>query len=239
MKDIDSPIIDMPILRRDLYLVMSLLLADKRVAETSGVENWTTTFYETEVRRLMVWVTVAVRGLLDLPQQKDIPEQTCGEYWPDIRDDKNQEKLTLRQACNSVIHAKEILLYKVPRQRPKRVVKRIYNGRATVRGNYKDKTTRAQIDIVGFVKIANVLINSFEEKTMPTDRDTYKYHFKMGNKIVYAGITNDIDRREVEHQREKGWDKGHIKQVGQRTRYDVAREWEAGEKRRRIPTSKE
>ena len=74
---------------------------------------------------------------------------------------------------------------------------------------------------------------------MPTDRDTYKYHFKMGNKIVYAGITNNIDRREGEHQKEPGWDKGHIKQVGQRIRYDVARDWEKGEEKRGIPTSKE
>ena len=164
MKDIDSPIIDMLILRRDLYLVMSLLLADKRVAETPSVATWTNTFYETEVRRLMVWVTVTVRGLLDLPQQKDISEQTCGEYWPDSRNNKNRKELTLRRACNSVIHAKEILLYKVPRQESKTVVKHIYDGRTTVLGNYKGKTTRAEIDIVEFVKIANVLINSFEEQ---------------------------------------------------------------------------
>lgn len=33
-------------------------------------------------------------------------------------------------------------------------------------------------------------------------RDTYKYHFKLGNKIVHTGITNNLDRREQEHQRE-------------------------------------
>lgn len=39
---------------------------------------------------------------------------------------------------------------------------------------------------------------------MPTDRTTYKYHFKKGNKIVHTGITNDIDRREAEHRSEPG-----------------------------------
>jgi len=29
---------------------------------------------------------------------------------------------------------------------------------------------------------------------MPTYRDTFKYHFKLGNKIVRAGITYDLDR---------------------------------------------
>ena len=61
---------------------------------------------------------------------------------------------------------------------------------------------------------------------MPTDRTTYKYHFKKGNKIVHTGITNDIDRREAEHRSEPGLSKGHIKQVGFRTTREAALEWE-------------
>lgn len=61
---------------------------------------------------------------------------------------------------------------------------------------------------------------------MPTDRTTYKYHFKKGNKIVHTGITNDIDRREAEHRSEPGLSKGHIKQVGLRTTREAALEWE-------------
>lgn len=60
---------------------------------------------------------------------------------------------------------------------------------------------------------------------MPTDRTIYKYHFKLGNKIVCAGITNDIDRREAELKRESGWGTGHIKQVGSRTTYGAAIAW--------------
>lgn len=60
---------------------------------------------------------------------------------------------------------------------------------------------------------------------MPTDRDTYEYHFKKGNKIVHTGITNDIDRKEAEHRREHGLSRGHIKQVGFRTTYDAAFSW--------------
>ena len=61
---------------------------------------------------------------------------------------------------------------------------------------------------------------------MPTDRNTYKYHFKLGNRIVHTGITNDIDRRESEHQNRPRWSKGHIKQVGYRTTYEAALKWE-------------
>jgi len=55
-------------------------------------------------------------------------------------------------------------------------------------------------------------------------RDTYKYHFKMGQKIVHGGVTDDLERREQEHQQK--WPKGHIKQVGRRTTEEAAREWE-------------
>lgn len=66
---------------------------------------------------------------------------------------------------------------------------------------------------------------------MPTNRDTYKYHFKIGNKIVRRGITYDLDRREAEHQSEPGWDRGHIKQVGFRTTREAALEWEREQNR--------
>ena len=57
------------------------------------------------------------------------------------------------------------------------------------------------------------------------DRDTYKYHLKRGNRILQSGITNDLERREGEHQREYG-DDVHITQVGRRTTRPAARDWE-------------
>lgn len=59
---------------------------------------------------------------------------------------------------------------------------------------------------------------------MGKTRDTYKYYFKKGNKIVHGGITDDLERREQEHK--QGWPNGHIFQVGHRTTEDAAREWE-------------
>ena len=55
-------------------------------------------------------------------------------------------------------------------------------------------------------------------------RKTYKYQFKIGNKIVHGGITDNLDRREQEHQQK--WPKGHIKQVGRITTEDAALKWE-------------
>ena len=55
-------------------------------------------------------------------------------------------------------------------------------------------------------------------------RDTYKYQFKDGKKIVHGGITKDPERREKEHQQE--YPDGHIKLVGRRTTEEAARNWE-------------
>lgn len=59
---------------------------------------------------------------------------------------------------------------------------------------------------------------------MANERDTYKYHFKIGRRIVHGGITNDLERREQEHQQK--WPSGHIRQVGRKTTEDAARKWE-------------
>lgn len=56
------------------------------------------------------------------------------------------------------------------------------------------------------------------------ERDTYKYHLKIGNKIVHRGITNDLERREAEHQQE--FPGAKIKQIGNRTTREGALKWE-------------
>ncbi len=56
-------------------------------------------------------------------------------------------------------------------------------------------------------------------------RDTYKYYFKRGNKIVYTGITDDLGLREQELKSSYG-DSGHIMQVGRKTTRGAALSWE-------------
>lgn len=56
------------------------------------------------------------------------------------------------------------------------------------------------------------------------ERDTYKYQFRVGNKVLHRGITSDLERRENEHQQDVG--NGHITQVGRRTTRDAALQWE-------------
>ena len=55
-------------------------------------------------------------------------------------------------------------------------------------------------------------------------RTWYKYVFKVGNKIVHGGITQDLEQREREHERK--WPNGHIVKVGQACTEEGARRWE-------------
>lgn len=67
-------------------------------------------------------------------------------------------------------------------------------------------------------------------------RDTYKYWFKVGNLKVHCGITNNLNRREKEHQNSKRytenngkrnyWKDGHIVQEGNMTTREAAMIWE-------------
>jgi predicted GIY-YIG superfamily endonuclease len=59
---------------------------------------------------------------------------------------------------------------------------------------------------------------------MAEKRDWYTYYFKVGNKIVHGGRTQDLERREEEHR--KKWPTGHIFPVGERKTEDGAIRWE-------------
>ncbi len=61
---------------------------------------------------------------------------------------------------------------------------------------------------------------------MPAQRNTYKYHFKVGRKIVYTGVAMNLEQREYEHRLHPGWEKGRIKKVGEVTTRDAAVAWE-------------
>jgi len=67
-------------------------------------------------------------------------------------------------------------------------------------------------------------------------RDTFKYHFKVGNVIVHKGITDDLSRREAEHRasgrwilhngKRLYWSNGHIVKVGRVTTRERGLDWE-------------
>jgi hypothetical protein len=56
-------------------------------------------------------------------------------------------------------------------------------------------------------------------------RDWHTYEFKVGNRVLHKGITQEPDRREREHQNNIDPD-GHLKIVGRPKTEEGARQWE-------------
>ena len=56
-------------------------------------------------------------------------------------------------------------------------------------------------------------------------RNTYKYVLKDGNKIIYIGITDNPQRRESEHRRNKDFQKMEV--IGRKVTRDSADQWES------------
>jgi len=70
-----------------------------------------------------------------------------------------------------------------------------------------------------------------------SNRNWYKYDFKLGNKIRHSGITSrDLEVREKEHQQR--WPSGHIVQVGRATTEEAARQWEESKHKTITPKRK-
>jgi len=62
-------------------------------------------------------------------------------------------------------------------------------------------------------------------------KNTYKYHLKLGYKVVEKGITYDLIRRETEKQKE--FQGSRIKQIGRRTTREAAEKWLRNEGKRK------
>ena len=62
-------------------------------------------------------------------------------------------------------------------------------------------------------------------------RDYYKYHIRVGHRIVHRGITNDLEHALNEHR--QTWPDATIRQVGRCATRKAALEWERSRGRRR------
>ena len=66
-------------------------------------------------------------------------------------------------------------------------------------------------------------------------RNTYRYRLKVDGKVVYYGITTDLERRQREHR--VRWPTGHVEQVGPATTHEEAWIWEKEQTARRLKSA--
>jgi len=100
----------------DLYRLVCLVLADKSVAklghEYFQLDQIKTEFVRPEVTRILISTAVALRVrfdeiIRDRVLRQELNSAHCGKLYPKWPGRKT-EPLTLREACNKIIHAKQI-----------------------------------------------------------------------------------------------------------------------------------
>ena len=90
-------------------------LKDELGVEYQSIENLRATCEKVEIHELLLKLAAGYRVQQD--QQPNIGGQTgssnvnpwhddCGHFWPNV-DDETNERLSLREACNKIIHATE------------------------------------------------------------------------------------------------------------------------------------
>ena len=154
-----TPLIDVRALRSDLYRLVVLLLADESVAEVDAFRDLADAHHEAEVNRLLIWVAIAVRQLLDIDDTTS--RQTCGRFWPDLSDATREQDLTFREACNKLIHAVEIVPYGFgddPATIPERAR---FEGTITIRGRWRDRRTHTVMNFQRFAECCTALSGNF------------------------------------------------------------------------------
>lgn len=95
----------------DVYRLACLVLADKRVAKLGHrqLSIFKDQYVRPEVTRILISTAVALRIRFDRndPHHKKLQKSEYGKLYPNWPS-KKREALTLREACNKIIHATQI-----------------------------------------------------------------------------------------------------------------------------------
>jgi hypothetical protein len=98
----------------DLYRLLCMVLADRQFAklglQSSRAIEWLQDGYaDTEITRVLISTAVILRILFDQDRRRfrDLVSKKCGTLYPE-RPKMTREDLTLREACNKIIHATRV-----------------------------------------------------------------------------------------------------------------------------------
>jgi hypothetical protein len=99
----------------DLYRLVCIVLADKALAKLSvdargaGVAELQARYRKVEITRILVSSAVALRIMFDRYPKAfgKLPQRPCGVLYPKWPG-RTREFLSLREACNKIIHATDI-----------------------------------------------------------------------------------------------------------------------------------
>jgi hypothetical protein len=143
----------------DLYRLLNIVLAAKRIAELSidspSISFLQDRYLESEVIRILIAASTAIRFWFDQHGKATRGLKTnCGTVWPQWKPGAKREVLTLREACNKIIHADKIHYDNVVANGPKNPDEegRYIRPFLYLYGRKDGQDWRAKLSIVDFVK---------------------------------------------------------------------------------------
>ena len=157
------------VLRLDLYRLVCYFQTSEYLANLSDGRDFCTwqglrdEFQDSEIMRILLQTAVAVRfiaaGHADNKRaQKDWLEDAVGKLFKKVGDTVSQP-LPLREACNKIIHAKNIVLDSNASGNP---YKHFIQPRIFCYEDFEQKTGwRAEIDLLSFVRLCDTLAQQF------------------------------------------------------------------------------
>jgi hypothetical protein len=116
---VSGPSFDAAPFALDLYRLLCVALADKSIGvladdpdydNMSPIQDLQDRFRDGELIRVLISSAVALRILFDRHTDlRSTSKRMCGQLWPQWPKHKRKaEPLTLREACNKIIHAEDI-----------------------------------------------------------------------------------------------------------------------------------
>ena len=98
----------------DLYRLFGIIFGDKQLAkmetEWTVIEQLRGEYVYSELIRILTSTAIAVRILFDQHEQEltGVSQRPCGELYEDWPNTLQPEDLTLREACNKIVHATKV-----------------------------------------------------------------------------------------------------------------------------------
>lgn len=165
-------IINIPLLQRDAYFLLALLLADEKIAQFDELLDTVEEHFEASVNQLLIWLSTASRQMLE-QSNSDIKDNPCGKF--QIHPDTEAMELTFHKACSTIIHATEIIPYETTGDTSKQLgeERQFYKGRLTIRGKNKKREQRIVLDGQKFIESVIMLSRIFSRGSTHANKQNH------------------------------------------------------------------
>ncbi len=134
----------------EVYVLAALVSGSEALAglegERSGLRWARRTFEASEVSRRLIGLAVMLRSQLDASSRRR--DAVVGGLIPDVRAPSVEQSLTLREACNKIIHAESVDLS--PGKGEESETPPI-SSTVTLEGTHRDREWLARLDVLSFL----------------------------------------------------------------------------------------